>query len=148
MPIDQHARPRRQAQAGDDGLGQVHRLVGDDAPGHAGPVEFVEHRDHVVEHPGGFEHALGITLQECGAQAVVGIISGLGAEGQADHAASAGPDHRTQGLYRQRRQTMCGAEVVRRAGQVGCAVNQRAVQVEQHRIGPDPPHAGRRQAIR
>ena len=74
-------------------------------------------------------------------------LAGHDAEGDAHHAARAGAHHGAQRLVGQRRQAMIGAQPIGGAGQVGGAVDQRAVEVEQHRIEA-PVQAALRHAIR
>jgi hypothetical protein len=61
----------------------------------------------------------------------VGVL-GRDAERDAQHAARAGAGHVAVAVQRQRRQAAVDAHLVGRRAQVGGAVDQRAVQVEQH----------------
>jgi hypothetical protein len=63
-----------------------------------------------------------------------------------DHAARTGTDHRPKVCERMGRQATRHAHVVRRTGQIGGAVDQRAVQIEQN--GPNRPACKRTHATR
>ena len=137
-----------EAQRSDQRVGEAARLVGDDAPGVATLLERLEHRQHRREDPGFARHALFVAAQEVVAQRDETLVVGSELESHADHAARARADHRPKALERQCRQAVRDAQVVGRTGQVGRAVDQRAVQVEQHRHLEARVHCGLRQANR
>ena len=124
------------------------RLVGHDAPGKRAAFQRIEDRRHVGKHCGALQQATRIAIEEGVAQRLEVRIAGGDAERRADHAARARSDHRPQALVRQGLEATLGTQRVGRAGEVRGAVDQRAVEVEQHRVDRPSVHAGLRHANR
>ncbi len=132
VAADHDGSPLREIQARDDGQREPRRLVGDDAPGNAGGLERRQHLVDALERMRALQQPGLVVREERVAQRLELGLPRRHAEGDAHHAARAGAHHRAQHLERQRFQPVVGAQAVGGAGEVGGAVDQRAVEVEQH----------------
>ena len=74
------------------------------------------------------------------------LVCGRKLKGDADHSPCSRPDHRPERFIRERRQPARFTQLVAGAGQIRCAVDQRAIEVEENR--GRCPHAGFRHANR
>jgi hypothetical protein len=138
-------------ECGDEGRREARGLVRDDTPWGTRPFQCREHHLDAVERPRRLQQAGFVVREERVAQFLEPGLARLDAERDADHAARAGAHHRAQRGERQRCQAVVDAQPVGGAGKVGRAVDQRAVEVEQHAANGRPHRgaahaAGRRQA--
>ena len=107
-------------------------LVGDDAPAQTGALEGVDHGPDLGEYRGHAQQPAAVDVQEPCSQGLVARVAGAHPEGCADHATRATAHERAQDGVIQRRQAVLGAQVVGSASQIRGAVDEGAVQVEQH----------------
>ena len=128
--------------------GEAHRLVGDHAPAQARrALQRLDQLGHAVEDLRVAQHPRLVVDEELLAQLGKFGRFGRDAEGHAQHAARAGAGHRPIALQRQRRQAALGAHLVGRGAQVGRAVDQGAVQVEQDGFGVAAPSRSNRRLL-
>ena len=120
-----------QLQALDDGLAETRVLVGDDAPGQAAGAQLLQQWGHVVEEARFLKQPLLVALEDFVAQGLKLFVAGKHLKRHTHHAARTGAHHAAQLRVRHRRQAARGAHVVGGAGQVGRAVDEGAVEVEE-----------------
>ena len=141
VAADEAADPLAQAEVRDDRLGEALRLVGDDADRVAPLTQGGEVFGHAVEQAAQFG-ALAVVVR---AVDLEGFVDRLGlrgfavgqalAEGAGQQRPRAVAQERAHPRGFERRQVVVAAHVVRRRGDVGQCVGERAVEIEQVRGG-------------
>jgi hypothetical protein len=126
-----------------EGLGEARGLVRDDAPGHVSRLQTREQRRHLREDAGRRRHASLVAIEELFAQRGIAVVGRPDSERNRDHAARARADERSERLVEQRLEAARRAHFVACGGEVGGAVDQRAIEVEQHAEGAGTHRAGR-----
>ncbi len=132
VAADQHGAAPRPAETFDHADRQALGLVGDDAPAQAARLDRRQQFGDAGEGHAVHRQRLAVTRQE-GRQQFFAFGLGQIRQGHRQHGATALGHHLSQARQRHRRPAQVGQHAVHRIAQVRGAVDQGAIEVEQHR---------------